>query len=64
MAEKLVKTYTKIFPHHYNQILGSPHFLLYLMDPHYAGINLNASDKTECLFFAKEKYSQSAMKFM
>ena len=28
------------------------------MDPHYAEINLNASDKVEYLF-AEEKYSQS-----
>ena len=41
--------------------IGSPHFLDCLLDPHYAGNNLNASEKTECLLFAKEKCSQSVM---
>ena len=31
------------------------------MDPHFAGINLNASDKTECFLFVKEKCSQFVM---
>ena len=52
--------YMKIFLYHYNQTLGSQHFLDYLMNLHYAGINLNASEKTY-LLFAKEKYSQSVM---
>ena len=49
------------FSYHYNQTLDSPYFLDYLMDLHYAGINLNASEKTEYLLFAKEKYFQSVM---
>ena len=56
------------FSYDYNQMLGSPHFLDYLLDPHCAGINLNAFDKTEYLLFAKEIYSQfvmlTIMKFM
>ena len=43
MEVKLVKMCMKIFSYHYNQALGSQHFLNYLMDPHHAGINLNAS---------------------
>ena len=34
-----------------------PHFLDYLLDPHYAAINLIPFEKTECLLFAKEKCS-------
>ena len=31
------------------------------MNPHYDGINPNASEKAEYLLFAKEKYSHSIM---
>ena len=56
MEEKLVMMYMKIFSYHYNQTLGSPHFLDYLMDPHYTGINLNTCEETEYLLLAKENF--------
>lgn len=59
--EKLDKTCMKNFFTRYNQALGPPHFLAYLLDPRFAGINLSAAEKTECLLFAKEKYSENVM---
>lgn len=57
----LDKTCLKSFSTRYNQALGPPHFLAYLLDPRYAGIKLSAAEKSECLIFAKEKYSQSVV---
>lgn len=59
--ENLDKTCFKSFLTRYNQALGPPHFLAYLLDPRYVGIKLSAAEKSECLLFAKEKYSQSVM---
>ena len=52
---KLVKTCMEIFSDSYNQALGSPHFLDYLMNPHCAGIDLNASEKNRIFIICKRK---------
>ena len=47
--------------YHEPHIWLSPHFLDYLMDPQYAGINLNVSDETEHLLFAKKNIPSSTV---
>lgn len=47
----------KSFITRYNQALGAPHFLAYLIDPRYCGKFLTDEEKKEAMFYAKEKYS-------
>lgn len=46
------------------QALAAPHFLAYLIDPHFCGRKLTELEKKQALAFANKKYSATFMPLM